>query len=219
MPGSGHYGEKGTYNGYNKNHKERADNDYYATPPAEVLNILRTYNHDFSDETILEPCAGEGHMASAIWDYLQETNVNGASLLCTEMYTRENKFSFPIAFGELYDFLSDDYPINPKSIDWIIMNPPYNLIESFMEKAIERAQKGIIMFARLQCLESQRRYEKVFSKNPPSYIYIYVDRVNCWKNGINPERSSVQSYAWYIWDKDCPHKEPIVRWIRRVDKV
>ena len=38
----GQYNKKGMYSGYDKNNKEREALDYYATPPQEVTNILKT---------------------------------------------------------------------------------------------------------------------------------------------------------------------------------
>ena len=57
------YNKRGLYNGYDKKHKERDALDYYSTPTEEVINILNTLGYDFSNETILEPCIGGGHMA------------------------------------------------------------------------------------------------------------------------------------------------------------
>ena len=56
----GQYTNKGLYNAYDKNHKERDKLDYYATPTAEVENILEKLNIDFDYYTILEPCVGGG---------------------------------------------------------------------------------------------------------------------------------------------------------------
>ena len=50
----GQYTNKGLYNSYKKNNKERAELDYYATPTAEVVNILETLNYDFSCLDILK---------------------------------------------------------------------------------------------------------------------------------------------------------------------
>ena len=61
-----HYNKKGMYVGYDKNHKERDALDYYSTPIDEVTNILNVLGIDFSQETILEPCAGGGHMLQGI---------------------------------------------------------------------------------------------------------------------------------------------------------
>lgn len=58
----GLYSKKGLLNGYKKNNKEREALDYYATPPEEVTNILEILNLDLNNCTILESCAGGGHM-------------------------------------------------------------------------------------------------------------------------------------------------------------
>ena len=52
------YNTKGLYNKYDKNHKERANNDYYSTPKEEVINILNQLNLDLTNMIILEPCCG-----------------------------------------------------------------------------------------------------------------------------------------------------------------
>lgn len=46
----GQYSNKGLYNSYKKNNKEREVNDYYATPTSEVLNILETTRLDLTDK-------------------------------------------------------------------------------------------------------------------------------------------------------------------------
>ena len=51
----GQYTNKGLYNGYKKNQKEREELDYYATPTAEVKNILDILGYDYTEHTILEP--------------------------------------------------------------------------------------------------------------------------------------------------------------------
>ena len=67
----GQYTNKGLYNSYRKNNKEREEKDYYATPTDEVLNILNTLKYDFTGTTILEPCVGGGHMALGINQYIE----------------------------------------------------------------------------------------------------------------------------------------------------
>ena len=66
----GQYTNKGLYNKYDKNNKERDKLDYYATPTVEVINILNELNIDFANQTILEPCVGGGHMADGIDSYI-----------------------------------------------------------------------------------------------------------------------------------------------------
>ena len=100
------------------------------------------------------------------------------------------KNEIKIAYGEEFDFLSDDYLIPEDRIDWVIMNHPYATIEPFMIRALDIAQKGVIMLGRIQILEGQGRFENVFQKHTPTDIYVYVDRIQCWKNGEKPTSSS-----------------------------
>ena len=95
------------------------------------------------------------------------------------------------------------------------MNPPYSVIEPFVIRSLEIAEKGIIMLARLQFLEGSGRYEKILKDNPPTDVYVYVDRIQCWKNGIEPEGSSAQAYAWFVWDKTAEQGNTQIHWLRR----
>lgn len=134
----GQYTTKGLYNAYDKNHKERDKLDYYATPTAEVINILKALNIDFSYQTILEPCVGGGHMAEGILHYLSD-GFETVDLIGTDIKDRGYTNDYwKLEYG--LDFFADDYPYN--EADWIIMNPPYSVIEPFTIRALEIAKKG-----------------------------------------------------------------------------
>ena len=214
----GQYTNKGLYNKYDKNNKEREKLDYYATNPAEVINILKTLNIDFSNCSILEPCVGGGHMAKGIESYLTYNNeaVNVFTIGTDIMDRGYVNPCWELKYGKDYDFFSDDYPYD--DVDWIIMNPPYSVIEPFVIRALEIAGKGIIMLARLQFLEGAGRYDNILRDNPPTDVYVYVDRIQCWKDGVKPDGSSAQAYAWFVWDNSKEDKTTQVHWIRRVDK-
>lgn len=214
-----HYNKKGMYAGYDKNHKEREALDFYSTPIEEVTNILDYMNLDFNNKVILEPCAGAGHMSKAIWDYINDNHM-ATALVNTDIQERENQFSddVNIGTGKMFDFLSDDYPIKD-NIDYIIMNPPYSVIEPFIMKALGIANKGVLMLGRLQFLEGEKRYENIFKEYPPSKVIIYVDRIACFKNGDTTKKmASAQAYAWFYWDLEDFNGETKVEWIRRKDK-
>lgn len=207
----GQYTTKGLYNKYDKNHKERDKTDYYATPTNEVFNILNNLGINFHRQIILEPCAGGGHMAQGIIAYLKAEEQK-AQLILTDLHPHDSEL--PIEIGEQYDFLSDDYPYG-ENIDWIIMNPPYSTIEPFTIRALEIAGSGVIMLARLQFLEGGGRYENIFENNPPTDVYVYINRIQCWKGGVEPEGSSAQAYAWFIWDKARKGRAPQIHWLSR----
>ena len=212
--GKNGYNTKGLYNAYDKNHKERDKKDYYATPTEEVTNILDVLGLDFTNQIILEPCVGGGHMAKGIKEYLDKNNQK-AILVGTDIQDRGFRDTdWSLSYG--LDFFADDYPNN--TADWVIMNPPYSIIEPFTIRALDIAEQGVIMLARLQYLEGEKRYEKILADTPPTDVYIYVDRIQCWKDGIEPEGSSAQAYAWFMWDKSKSSNETIMHWIRRVDK-
>lgn len=216
----GQYTTKGLYNAYDKNHKERDKLDYYATPTVEVKNILDELGIDFSYQTILEPCIGGGHMAEGINNYIEQEHQKPFNLIGTDIQNRGYSHdNWELQCGTEYDFFSDDYPYD--EADWIIMNPPYGVIEPFTIRALDIAKKGVIMLARLQFLEGEGRFEKILQYNPPTDVYVYVDRIQCWKDGLKPDGSSAQAYAWFVWDREKNNEylvEPRIHWIRRADK-
>lgn len=221
----GQYSKKGLYAAYDKNHKERQAEDYYSTPTEEVENILqRLYNEgklDLAGKYILEPSCGGGHMLKGICNSFTKQGASGI-IFGSDIKDRsgnitkelESKVNF--YWGDDYDYLRDDYPLN-ENIDYVIMNPPFKLIEPFVIRSLEIARRGVLMFGRLQFLEGKGRYENILKDNPPSDVYVYVDRVACYKNGdTSVKPNSIQAYAWYWWDKIEPSKGPQLHWIRKV---
>lgn len=170
----GQYTVNGLLNGYKKNNKERAELDYYATPTAEVENILNCLQYDFNGKSILEPCVGGGHMLNGILNYCDQHGQTPKAIIGTEWADRGYRNDrCDITYG--LDFLDDDYPIN--KADVIVMNPPYATLEPFLIRALEIAQRDLIVLCRTQVLEGASRYKNVFTNNPPDKIYQYIDRI------------------------------------------
>ena len=211
----GQYNKQGLYSGYKKNNKEREALDYYATPTAEVINILETLGYDFTDQTILEPCVGGGHMVAGIQSYLANHDQVPASLKGTDVMDRAFRSNiWQLQYG--LDFLADDYPID--KADVVIMNPPYATLEPFLIRALEIAQDKLIVLCRTQVLEGGGRYNNVFKDNPPTAVYQYVERIQCWRDGIKPAGTSAQAYCWLVWDKKAPAAAPTLHWIHRSEE-
>lgn len=110
------------------------------------------------------------------------------------------------------DFLTstkDDLNFSPD----IITNPPYAMAKEFVEHALDISMDGVkvAMFLKIQFLESKKRYE-LFKKYPPKKIYVFVNRVNCGKNGVFGKESSAVCYAWFVWEKGYKGL-PRVDWI------
>ena len=217
----GQYNKKGMYSGYDKNNKEREALDYYATPPQEVTNILKTMGLEITaQDYVLDPACGGGHMMKGIIDYFPRVQLVGTDIkdrttqLIKDLKENTNSTYY---YGKEYDFLSDEYPID--ECDYIIMNPPFSIIIPFVQHSLDIAKKGVLMFGRLQFLESVARYEKIFIDNPPTDVWVYVDRVACYKNGdFSTKPSSVQAYAWFYWDKEKIGQNINLKFIRSYEK-
>lgn len=212
----GQYSKKGLYAAYDKKNKEREALDYYVTPTGEVENILDKLNIDLDYYTVLEPCIGGGHMADGIQNYCAKKEYYNTKFIGTDIRNRGYVNNvWTLEYG--LDFMSDDYPYN--EVDWVIMNPPFSIIEPFVIRSLEIATEGVIMLGRLQFLEGEGGFEKILKDNPPSDVYVYVDRIACFKNGdfsIKPD--SIQAYAWFVWNKRKEGLTPHLHWIRRLNK-
>lgn len=210
----GQYSKKGTYAGYDKNNKEREALDFYATPPEEVENILNALDIK-NCNSLLDPGCGGGHMIEGVLNWSNNLEIKG-----TDIQSRPNPFinkhqslGVSYGYGKKYDFLSEEYPID--SADIVIMNPPFKIISPFIQHGLEIAKKYLIVFGRTQTIETKARYDEIFRYNPPTYMYQYIDRVACAKNGEFPVAAGVQAHAWFVWDKTKQNHETILRWLWR----
>ena len=175
---------------------DRADDDYYCTPPQAVEELLK--REQFC-HYVLEPAVGGGSIAAVLVDH--DHKVQSMDIV-------DRKY----AGTEVRDFLTttkDDLNFSPD----IITNPPYALAKEFVEHALDISMDGVkvAMFLKIQFLESKKRYE-LFKKYPPKKIYVFVNRVNCGKNGVFGKESSAVCYAWFVWEKGYKGL-PRVDWI------
>lgn len=176
----------------------RVENDYYATPPEStqaLLNVLRL------NGSILEPACGEGHISEVL-----KTNYPDSEIVSSDLIDR--------GYGQGgIDFLSNEYS---RTFGNVMTNPPFKYMREFTEKALELAEDKVIMFGKIQFLESKSRRE--FLENSPlKYIYVFSERQNPLRNGESVDEngkkwSSTMCFAWYVWEKDY-QGEPIVRWL------
>lgn len=119
----------------------RTENDFYATDPkavAALFNALCTYDPDFQDFTprsFLEPCVGNGNIATATLDYFTHSLKN--SLDARNVFIDLVDRGYPNT--RVQDFLLyEPLAIMAKTkYDLIVSNPPYSLAQEFTEKMLE----------------------------------------------------------------------------------
>jgi hypothetical protein len=175
----------------------RVDNDFYATHPDSTKALLEV------EEIIypaLEPACGEGHISKLL----------DGEVLSTDLIYR--------GYGEGgVDFLTYDFS-EYGDINTIITNPPFNLFQEFVSRALDIAKKKVIMFGKLQALEGQKR-ATFLQKTPLKYVYVFKQRQQPLRNGSDIDEltgkkmaSSTMAFAWFVWEKDYKG-EPIIKWI------
>lgn len=184
-----------TLNSSNNTTKERAEMDYYATPPQAVLELLKKEN--FSSH-ILEPACGEGHISKTL-------ESKWKIVLSSDIVDR--------GFWEVLDFLSPLEFMNNWHGD-IITNPPFSKSTEFLESAMDKLIDGwkCAMLLRIQFLEGVKR-NKVFKKYPPKKIYVFSRNIRCAKNwDFENATWNASTYAWFVWEK-WSTSLPILDWI------
>jgi hypothetical protein len=186
--------------------KEPTDSlDYFPTHPWATRAFIEyaMIDHGWSIDqlkaaTVWECACGEGHMAMPLAEYFQ-------TVYATDVH--------PYGYGGLEDFLfPGKAPFKP---DFIFTNPPFVLAIDFIFRALDVAEKGVVMFTRTSFLESQSRYNNLFSVCPPTYIAQYAERVPLLKGRLEEDANSATSYCVLVWNSlaSCNAIDPLFKWI------
>ena len=175
----------------NHSRAERAENDFYASPPhaVEMLLEMETFSKD-----IWEPACGQGHISKVL-------EAHGYNVYSTDLVDR--------GYGHGgFDFLKCS---NTNQDTDVITNLPYSLAQEFVEKSLEVIGEGhkVAMFLKLTFLEGKNR-RVMFEQYPPKVVYVSSSRLTCGKNGVEWLPSSI-CYAWFVWRKGF-QGDPIIKW-------
>jgi len=181
-----------TTSGFHNNSKhDRETNDFYATNPVALEKLLE--REGFTN--VWEPACGTGHLS----EVLKRRGIHGKS---SDLIDR--------GYGEVQDFLS-------YAGDWdgdIITNPPYSRATEFVYWALEivKAGRKVAMIFPQRYLSSKERY-KLFTENPPRFVYAFSGRVGCALNGdFTSYSSSAVDYLWIVWEKGY-RGDTTLKWI------
>lgn len=168
--------------------------------------------HDSLDDFPTPPWATRA-LCERLARYYEETSyAHLKQMVCREPAANRGHMAKPLAevFGEVIasdvhdygvGFAVDDYlfPHTEKKADWTITNPPFRLAEQFIERACATSTEGVAMIVRSAFLEGQGRFERLFSKNPPSLVLQFTERVVMHKGRLAPEGSTATAYVWLVW--------------------
>lgn len=186
----------------NHTKQEREKHDFYATSP-DAIRLLMDRGGVKLPMVIYEPACGSGCLSEIL------KSAYNKKVYSYDLVDR--------GYGEgQRDFFQTKEL--PDDCNCILTNPPYSLATEFVIHSLNLLDDGGIcaMFLKTTFLEGKNRYDKLFSKQPPKYIYQFVSRILCAKNAdferMKAGGGSAVSYAWFIWEKGYKG-DTVVRWI------
>jgi hypothetical protein len=170
--------------GYKPTTKRFADlngPDFFPTPKWATHALID--NEGFKGD-IWECACGDGSMSAV----LEQT---GRNVISSDLYDR--------GYGEAdHDFL-ESWRKAPN----IVTNPPFNAAEGFVETGLEKASQKFALLLRLAFLEGGNRQRTIFSKAPPSRVWVFSERITFYPAGAVQKGSGTTAYAWFVWDKNA----------------
>jgi hypothetical protein len=175
--------------------------DFYPTPAWATHALM--LNEKF-EGLIWEPACGDGAMSKVIKKYNE-------NVLSTDL-NNQGYGTYGYNFIDLPDEFKDDRSDN------IITNPPYNIANDFVKKALEVADKKVAMLLRLAYLEGQERYDTLYSVQPPTRVWVFSERITFYKKGATKKGSGTTAYGWFVWDRQDSSSKTELRWLPPIYK-
>ena len=161
----------------------REENDFYATDPKALEKLLK---YESFNQNIWECACGEGNLSEVLKEH-------GYNVYSTDLIDRGYQ-------DEQLDFLKT----NNQWFGDIITNPPFKYTNEFIIKALASIETGnkVALFLKLSYLTGKKRFKEIYSKYPPSKVYVFSSRICCAKNN-RPElfKGGAIDYGWFIWEK------------------
>lgn len=167
--------------------------DLFCTPPWATRALLEyampTPKSEMQLMTCWDPCAGHGHMSEVLWEYF-------GAVHSSDVFDYGGGYHVGSFVG-----VGPDVAQHPgSSPSWIVMNPPFNLAEEFVARALDEAVGGVAVLIRTTWLETHGRYDNLFSKRPPTTVALFAERVPMVKGRWDPQASTATAYCWIIWN-------------------
>jgi hypothetical protein len=111
-----------------------------------------------------------------------------------------------------YGDVGIDFLTAKRQAENIVTNPPYNSAEGFVAAGVEKAKRKFALLLRLAFLEGANRANTIFSRNPPSRVWVFSERITFYLAGAVQKGSGTTAYAWFVWDRDASGSE--LKWFK-----
>ena len=174
--------------------------DFIPTPPFATRALFKYAVPHWNTGTIVDPACGQGHMCRVFKEVFGKENTH-ASDADTSMYVDAAHYEV-----KGYD------PFVRNKFDYVVTNPPYALAEEFVHFSLGAAKKGVALLMRVQFLEGQKRYKRIFTVRPPSSVWLFSDRIP-FKTGVVVKKAPKMFFhCWVIWDLAVGSAQPTMHW-------
>ena len=118
--------------------------------------------------------------------------------------------------SDLYDRgfaeIGTDFLTTERQADNIVTNPPYNSAEGFVGAGLKNARRKFALLLRLPILEGAKRANTIFSRNPPSRVWVFSERITFYPAGAVQKGTGTTAYAWFVWEKGAGPTE--LKWFK-----
>lgn len=156
---------------------KRRELDFYPTPDEVTVALIEFLG--IKNISIIEPACGNGAMSKVL-------EKNGNKVFSSDL--RDSGYGI----GGL-DFLSDDFKFQYGEYNAVITNPPFNVAEKFILKALELSPI-VAMVLKSQYWHAKSRFG-LFKDNTPAYILPLTWRPDFMGDGGSP----IMEVAWSVW--------------------
>ena len=180
-------------------HESNDSLDDFPTPPWAVRALCEHVLWMSSNKPqwdCWEPACNRGYMSNVLNEYFEK-------VYSTDIHD--------YGYGSVHDFLAPT--ATGARVDWIITNPPFKHAGEFFKQAHRHARRGVAMLVRTSALEGAKRYNEIYSINPPSTVAQFVERVPMVKGRLDGKASTATSYCWLVWDMLNKPRQTELVWI------
>lgn len=156
------------------------------------LGVLDPRGH-LKSGRVWEPACNRGHMVKPLGEYF-------GRVFSSDVHDYSAEWDGQDRVADFLMHGSESAVIENLGLHWIITNPPFRLAVQFIQRAFElKPAEGVAVIVRTSFLEGVERYKTLFSKNPPSIIAQFIERVPMVKGRLTATGSTATAYCWLVW--------------------
>ena len=164
----------------------RRAHDFYPTPAALTAVLLDLVSE--IDGTAVEPCAGDGAMATALRRSGRLTGIKTNDILAGHGCTTTSDARNPAA------------AVWQAPADWVITNPPFTWAGGILANAWAHAGRGVAMLLRLTFLEPTVARAQLLQQLAP-YLSDVIVFGQPRPSFTDDRRTDSVTTAWLVWQK------------------